>query len=111
MQCKKTCPSNACATYDKRTLLQLGIATALATGMLAATSAADARTTKIEITSRAIAFGGHSFAGVGQYEKITGIATGEVDPNNPLNAVITDIEIAPRERRRVASSTSTISTS
>ena len=88
-------PFKRLATYDKRTLLQLGIATALATGMLAATSAADARTTKIEITSRAIAFGGYSFAGVGQYEKITGIATGEVDPNNPLNAVITDIEIAP----------------
>jgi len=65
-------------------------------GLLVAASAADARTTKIDITSTTIAFGGYSFAGVGQYEKIVGIATGEVDPNDPLNAVITDIQLAPR---------------
>src|SRR6185437_6691259 len=75
--------------------LQLSIATALAAGMIVATSAADARTTSIQILSRGIAFGGHSFPGVGQYEFITGIATGEVDPSNPQNAVITDIGLAP----------------
>ena len=32
---------------------------------------------------------------VGQYEKIRGIAYGEVDPSDPRNAVITDIELAP----------------
>jgi hypothetical protein len=31
---------------------------------------------------------------VGQYEKIRGIAYGEVDPSDPRNAVITDIELA-----------------
>ncbi len=82
-------------TPDGSTLLQASIATALATGMLFAPSIADARTTKIEITSRVIAFGGYSFAGIGQYEKIVGIATGEVDPADPLNAVITDIALAP----------------
>ena len=83
-------------TPDGSMLLQLSIATALAAGMLLATSIADARTTKIEITSRTIAFGGYSFDGVGQYEKITGIATGEVDPTDPRNAVIVDIALAPR---------------
>lgn len=81
--------------FSRRRLLQLGIAGALAAGMVAASSIADARTTKIDITSRTIAFGGHSFAGVGQYEKIVGVATGEIDPNDPKNAVITDLELAP----------------
>jgi hypothetical protein len=82
--------------FEQRRLLQIGIASALATGMLLATSAVDARTTQIQILSRGPAFGGHSFAGVGSYEKITGIATGEIDPNDPKNAVITDLKLAPR---------------
>jgi hypothetical protein len=49
----------------KRRLLQLGIASALATSILVATSVADARTTQIQILSRVIAFGGYSFPGVG----------------------------------------------
>ena len=59
----------------------LGLAALLAAGILTAPSAAEARITKIVITSapNTIAFGGHSFPGVGQYEVITGIATGEVD--------------------------------
>ena len=80
----------------KRRLLQLGIASVLVVGILAVTSIADARTTKIEILTRTIAFGGYSFLGVGQYEKITGIATGEVDPGDPKNAVIVDIQLAPK---------------
>ena len=82
--------------FSRRRLLQLGIAGALAAGMVAATSVADARTTQIEITSRTLAFGGYSFAGVGQYEKIIGIAHGEIDPFDAKNAVITDIQLAPR---------------
>ena len=59
---------------------------------------AQARITKITITSQpgTIAFGGYSFPGVGQYELITGIATGEVNPSSPQNAVITDIN-SPRK--------------
>jgi hypothetical protein len=87
------------AEFTKRRLLQLGIASALATGIVAAASVADARTTQIKILSDGIAFGGYSFPGVGQYEVITGIATGEVDPSNPQNAVITDIQLAPRNTK------------
>jgi len=82
--------------FTKRRLLSLGIASALVAGILTATSIADARTTKIEILTRTIAFGGYAFAGAGQYEKITGIATGEVNPNDPKNAVIVDIQLAPK---------------
>lgn len=84
---------------NKRNLSRLRIAGLLATSILAATSVAQARTTQIQILTRGVAFGGHSFAGVGQYEFITGIATGEVNPGNPQNAGITDIELAPRNNR------------
>lgn len=67
--------------------------------LLGASSRAYARITSITITSRiSPAFGGKTF-GPGTYEELDGVATGEVDPNNPLNAVITDIALAPRNAR------------
>jgi hypothetical protein len=81
----------------KRKLSHFGVASLLAaTSVLAAAPAAQARITQIQILNRALAFGGYSFSGVGQYEVITGIATGEVSPTNPQNALITDIQLAPR---------------
>ena len=44
-------------------------------------------------------FEGVSFGAVGQYEKLVGRAFGEVDPNDPRNAVIVDIALAPRNAR------------
>ena len=81
--------------FTKRRLLQLSIASAIVTGIMGAASVVDARITQITYTTTS-AFGGYSFPGVGPYEKITGIATGEVDPSDPKNAVITDIQLAPR---------------
>ena len=43
--------------------------------------------------------GGVLFGEVGQYEKLLGRAFGELDPDNPLNTVITDIGLAPRNAR------------
>jgi hypothetical protein len=83
----------------KRTLSGFVTAAFLATTVLVAATAAQARTTQLQILNRGIAFGGYSFANVGQYEFITGIATGEVSPTNPQNALITDIELAPRNSR------------
>jgi alpha/beta hydrolase family protein len=60
---------------------------------------AQARITKIEINSRAPAFGGASFGAVGQYETLRGVAFGELDPKDPLNQGITDIQLAPRNAR------------
>ena len=63
-------------------------------------SPAEARITKLEITrTESPTFGGAAFGNVGQFEKIVGIAHGEVDPNDPLNAIIQDIELAPRNDR------------
>ena len=44
--------------------------------------------------SESVTFEGTSFGPVGQYEKIRGVAYGELDPSDPLNTVITDIEFA-----------------
>ncbi|HKS62537.1 MAG TPA: alpha/beta hydrolase domain-containing protein [Xanthobacteraceae bacterium] len=79
-----------------RKLSRLGIATLLASSALWVATDAQARTTRIQILNRTIAFGGYSFPGVGQYEVITGIASGEVNPTNPQNSLITDIQLAPK---------------
>ena len=60
---------------------------------------ADARITQIQINTRVLAYGGASFGSVGQYETLRGVAYGEVDPDDPLNEVITDIKLAPRNAR------------
>jgi hypothetical protein len=71
-----------------------------AAALLVAASAADARITKLKIvTKESPTFGGYAFAGVGQYEKLAGKAFGELDPNDPKNAVIVDIKLAPRNAR------------
>jgi Alpha/beta hydrolase domain len=68
--------------------------------LLVAASAADARITKLKVvTKESPTFGGYAFAGVGQYEKLAGKAFGELDPNDPKNAVIVDIKLAPRNAR------------
>jgi hypothetical protein len=60
-------------------------------------SAADARVTQINITTvESPTFGGASFGTVEAYERIEGTITGEVDPTNPLNGVIVDINLAPK---------------
>jgi len=67
---------------------------ALALGAVLAAPVAEARVTKVEITSRGLAFGGFSWPGVGQYERIVGKAFAEVNPSDPRNAVIVDIQHA-----------------
>jgi hypothetical protein len=42
------------------------------------------------------AFGGASFGSAGQYETLAGRVFGELDPNDPVNAIIQDIQLAPR---------------
>jgi hypothetical protein len=86
------------ASKTARSILRLGIAGLLATTALIATPVAHARITQITILKRGIAFGGYSFPLTGQYEFITGIAKGEVNPGNPQNAIITDIALAPRNQ-------------
>jgi hypothetical protein len=65
---------------------------------IAASSIAQARITQIIVQSSAPAFGGYSFLGVGTYQVIKGYAIDAVDPADPHNAVITDLQQAPRDR-------------
>ena len=70
----------------------------IALGIIAACAAvpgASARVTTLTINSTQPAFGGASFGSVGTYEVITGTFTDEVDPSDPHNAVIVDIEHGP----------------
>jgi hypothetical protein len=65
-----------------------------------AVTTVEARITRIEITQiESPTFGGRTFEEVGTYDKLRGRAYGEVDPRDPRNAVITDIELAPRNAR------------
>jgi hypothetical protein len=60
---------------------------------------ADARITRIVIEKTTPAFEGTTFGAVGAYEQLDGTAYGEIDPRNPLNAIIQDLELAPRNAR------------
>jgi hypothetical protein len=69
----------------------------MAASILCATPAAEARIIAITVTTtESPTFAGQSFGAVGQYERIQGTLSGAVDPANPRNAVIVDIEHAPR---------------
>src|SRR4029453_9192618 len=58
---------------------------------------AEGRITKLLITTaQSPTFGGTTFGTVGAYEKLAGRAFGEVDPNDPRNATISDLASAPR---------------
>src|SRR3984957_7260591 len=67
--------------------------------LLSMIAAADARITHIEISKTEPAFGGQSFGDTGAYERLTGRATGELDPADPANSGIQDINLAPRNAR------------
>ena len=54
----------------------------------------EARVISVQMSAPTIAFGGFSWPGVGQYEKITGVAYAEVDPADHRNAIIVDIGLA-----------------
>jgi hypothetical protein len=82
-----------------RTFVRVALVSLLPVALALTAQPAEARITKIRIDSRALAFGGASFGSVGQYETLRGVAFGEVDPDDPLNEVITDIKLAPRNSR------------
>jgi hypothetical protein len=63
--------------------------------LLCGVTPADARITRITITSTVPAYGGIPFGNVGPYQVVTGVANGAVDPTDPRNAIIQDIGLAP----------------
>lgn len=55
-----------------------------------------AKIVRIEITGTEVYDGARKFGDAGEYIRISGWAYGEVDPNNSLNSIIQDIQLAPR---------------
>ncbi len=60
---------------------------------------AAARVTRIDITARETVAGGAPFGDVGPYEKLTGTVFFEVDPKNPQNRTVFDLDKAPTNAR------------
>src|SRR5258705_1539969 len=71
-------------------------ATLLLFASLFLSSIADAKITRIVIEKRELFAAGHEFPVTGAYEKLAGKAYGEVDPKNPLNKTIVNLDKAPR---------------
>lgn len=71
-------------------------------GFLAAIAiprASEARLVKLEVEQRKPFVGGIPWGKTGPYEKILGTAHMEVDPLDPLNALIVDLDNAPKNKR------------
>jgi hypothetical protein len=72
------------------TIVAAGLAVAFSNG-------SHARITRIVVDQvESPTANGQSFGTVGQYEKVSGRAFGEVDPADRRNAIVQDIELAPR---------------
>lgn len=68
----------------------------LALALVCVPSAGRAEVKRIEISSRNDLLQGGPFGGVGPYERLVGKVFFVVDPNNPRNASIVDLDKAPR---------------
>src|SRR5262245_32872975 len=69
----------------------------LCVGLMIGALGARAEVTHIEIASRTDVLGGRSFGDTGPYEKIVGKVFFAVDPNDPANKHIVDIDKAARD--------------
>jgi hypothetical protein len=89
-----------------KTLLNLALVGCATAAM--SVSAAEARVTRIEIEKTDWAFGGGSFGNTGPYQRLTGRVTGELDPADPQNAIIQDLNLAPRNARGMVEYTTSV---
>ena len=69
---------------------------AFISAMLTWGTPSQARVTAIVTDSRAPAFGGVAVGSAGPYETLRGRVFGELDPADPHNAIIQDIQLAPK---------------
>ncbi|MFZ2139698.1 MAG: hypothetical protein WAV78_22690, partial [Xanthobacteraceae bacterium] len=69
----------------------------IATALASATSYAMAEVTRIEIATRTDVLAGKAFGDTGPYEEIVGKVYYSLDPDNPRNKSIADLDKAPRD--------------
>src|SRR5262245_25516986 len=67
--------------------------------LLAWAAASEARVVRFVVEQTRTFAGGTSFGDVGTYQRLDGTAYMEVDPRDPLNAVIVNLDKAPRNAR------------
>ena len=72
------------------------ILVALAAALLATHGASNAAVTRVEIAKRVPFAAGQAYGNTGAYERITGRFYGELDPKEPANAGIVDLDLAPK---------------
>ena len=72
------------------------VLSALLLSLALVVSTASAEVVRIEITSRSDVADGKAYGLAGAFERIEGTIYFAVDPNNPANRIITDIDYAPR---------------
>ncbi len=61
--------------------------------------AAQAWITRFEVLRTELAFAGEAFGTVGAYQHVAAHVQEELDPADPRNAVIQDLDLAPRDAR------------
>ena len=85
------------------------LAVALACISIAVATPVAAVVTTLTITSReSPTYSGQSFGSVGQYEKLVGTVSGEIDRSDRRNAIIQDIGLAPLGSQLTAGSRNTV---
>src|SRR5215471_8624796 len=68
--------------------------------LLVCAAGAEARVIRVVVESRkSPAFGGQLFGKAGAYEILSGRFYGEIDPKDPHNSIINDIQLAARNAR------------
>jgi alpha/beta hydrolase family protein len=77
----------------KRSISVVGLT---ATFLMLFCASAQGRVSRIQITSRTDFAGGKQFGAAGTYEQLVGKVFFEVDPNDPHNRIIVDLDKAPR---------------
>jgi len=82
----------------RRILTTIGAAVLIGSNVCT-TIIADARVTRFVVEQRQPYAGGTQFGDAGTFERLVGTASFEVDPNDPLNAVIVNLDKAPRNAR------------
>ena len=75
------------------------IARLIAASLAVAPAAAEARLVRFVVSQTRTFADGTSFGSVGQYQRLDGTAYFEVDPRDPHNAVIVNLDKAPRNAR------------
>jgi len=74
----------------------LAVTTTVMSIAFAAAQPSEARVVKFVVEQRSTSVGGAAWGNVGAYEMLRGTAYLEVDPRDPRDAVIVDLENAPR---------------